>query len=183
MLLERAGRACAASESRLSHSTTPTGGIFFHFPPSSNPILRSSLGLGRPTYIFTHLVSTNGMHKDELLQLHSLLCQVKRFMEDANLPTTTEFGEYDNLNVSPQHIHKSKTDHKRAVFLLGKGLSEVVMLGNKDQMQRLRDRFLRLATGEPAAPAVQEEVPAPQATEPRQRDQNLPEFALAALSG
>ena len=27
-----------------------------------------------------------------------------------------EFTEYEGLNCSPQHIHKSKTDHKRAVF-------------------------------------------------------------------
>ena len=122
------------------------------------------------------------MHKDELLQLHSLLCQVKRYFEDANVPLTNEFGEYDNLNVSPQHIHKSKTDHKRAVFLLSKGLSEVVMLGNQDHMERLRDRFLRLAAGEPAPePQQAEEKPQPTKTEPPSRDEALPAFALAAL--
>lgn len=121
------------------------------------------------------------MHKDELLQLHSLLCQVKRYFEDANVPLTNEFGEYDNLNVSPQHIHKSKTDHKRAVFLLGKGLSEVVMLGSRDHMERLRDRFLRLAAGEPAAPPEQ---PVKQEVKPEPtRDEALPAFALAALRG
>jgi hypothetical protein len=119
------------------------------------------------------------MHKDELLQLHSLLCQVKRYFEDANVPLASEFGEYDNLNVSPQHIHKSKTDHKRAVFLLGKGLSEVAMLGNRDHMERLRDRFLRLAAGEPPAAAPEPPVKQ-QMTEPA-RDEALPAFALAAL--
>ncbi len=118
------------------------------------------------------------MHKDELLQLHSLLCQVKRFMEDANIPMTTEFGEYENLNVSPQHIHKSKTDHKRAVFLLGKGLAETTMLGQPDQMQRLRDRFLRLAAGEPAPAPEPKAAPEPEPA----RDEGLPAFALAALS-
>jgi len=120
------------------------------------------------------------MHKDELLQLHSLLCQVKRFFEDANLPLTTEFGEYENLNVSPQHIHKSKTDHKKAVFLLGKGLSEVSMLSNTEQMQRLRDRFLRMAAGEPAAPEPAKAAPPAQETT-APRDEGLPAFAVAAL--
>jgi hypothetical protein len=137
----------------------------------------SFLFISPGTYIFPILVSSHGMHKDELLQLHSLLCQVKRYFEDANLPLTNEFGEYDNLNVSPQHIHKSKTDHKNAVFLLGKGLSEVVMLGNRDQMERLRDRFLRLAAGEP--PAMETPAEKPQPT-PAQTEQ-LPAFALAAL--
>ncbi len=117
------------------------------------------------------------MHKDELLQLHSLLCQVKRYMEDAGIPMNGEFQEYEDLQVSPQHIHKSKTDHKRAVFMLGKGLSEIVLLDNREHLSRLRDRFLRLAAGE--------EMPEPTAhiEEPKERTEHLPAFALAALSG
>jgi hypothetical protein len=115
------------------------------------------------------------MHKDELLQLHSLLCQMKRYFEDCGLPLVGEFREYDLLAVSPQHIHKSKTDHKRAVFLLGKGLSEVVMQGNPDHQARLRERFLRLATA--ATSDEDEEDREPLAM----RDRNLPAFALAAL--
>lgn len=118
------------------------------------------------------------MHKDELLQLHSLLCQMKRYFEDSGLPLRGEFGEYDALSVSPQHIHKSKTDHKRAVFLLGKGLSQVVMQGNPDHQARLRERFLRLAT---AALAEEDEDDHDQAMAARERDRNLPAFALAAL--
>ncbi len=118
------------------------------------------------------------MHKDELLQLHSLLCQVKRFMQDAGLPLNGEFHEYEDLEVSPQHIHKSKTDHKKAVFMLGKGLSEVVLLDNREHLVRLRDRFLRLAAGENEPPAPV----APPVQEPTPRDTHLPAFALAALS-
>ncbi len=120
------------------------------------------------------------MHKDELLQLHSLLCQVKRYLEDANLPLNDEFGEYDSINVSPQHIHKSKTDHKKAVFLLGKGLSEVVMMDNPENRARLRDRFLRLAAGGSVIdPPSEKKVSAP--SEPAAPTGHLPAFALAAL--
>ncbi len=114
------------------------------------------------------------MHKDELLQLHSLLCQMKRYFEEAGLPLVGEFGEYESLAVSPQHIHKSKTDHKKAVFYLGKGLSQVVMQGNPDHQARLKERFIRLAT---TATADEDEMELPAA----QRDRNLPAFALAAL--
>src|SRR5687768_793391 len=113
------------------------------------------------------------MHKDELLQLHSLLCQMKRYFEEYGLNLNGEFRAYDGLNCSPQHIHKSKTDHKRAVFYLGKGLSEVIMQGNPDHQVRLRERFLRLAT---VAEAEEDEE---DAADPRNR--NLPAFALAAL--
>ena len=115
------------------------------------------------------------MHKDELLQLHSLLSQMKRYFEDSGLPLVGEFGEYDNLNCSPQHIHKSKTDHKRAVFYLGKGLAEIIMQGNPDHQARLRERFLRLATV-----AISEDDDEEVTADPRNR--NLPAFALAALS-
>jgi hypothetical protein len=116
------------------------------------------------------------MHKDELLQLHSLLCQMKRYFEESGLPLVGEFKEYDGLSVSPQHIHKSKTDHKRAVFLLGKGLSEVVMQGNPDHQARLRERFIRLAT---AATSDEDDEDLPTGNS---RDRNLPAFALAALA-
>lgn len=115
------------------------------------------------------------MHKDELLQLHSLLCQVKRYFEDSGLPLNGEFKEYHTLSVSPQHIHKSKTEHKRAVFLLGKGLSEVVMQGNPDHQARLRERFIRLATTTTADDDEDELAGT------RGRDAGLPAFALAAL--
>lgn len=115
------------------------------------------------------------MHKDELLQLHSLLCQMKRYFEECGLPLVGEFAEYEGLTVSPQHIHKSKTDHKRAVFLLGKGLAQIVMQGNPDHQARLRERFLRLAVAATSDDDEEEDSGA----DPR--DRNLPAFALAAL--
>lgn len=122
------------------------------------------------------------MHKDELLQLHSLLCQVKRFFEEAEFPGGTAFSEYEELEVSPQHIHKSKTDHKRAVFLLGKGLSEIVMVGDPDHQARLRERFLRLADSGRAAATQYTPPPEPTVSEPQAQTDHLPAFALAALS-
>jgi hypothetical protein len=101
---------------------------------------------------------------------------MKRYFEDSGLPMDGEFVEYDGLNCSPQHIHKSKTDHKRAVFYLGKGLAEVIMQGNPDHQTRLRERFLRLAT----VAALDDEDEEALAADPRNR--NLPAFALAALS-
>lgn len=116
------------------------------------------------------------MHKDELLQLHSLLCQMKKYFEDAGLPLVGEFAEYERLQVSPQHIHKSKTDHKQAVFLLGKGLCEVAMQGQPDHQTRLRQRFMRLAS----VRAEEDDRETPRRA-PAARDDHLPAFALAAL--
>ncbi len=113
------------------------------------------------------------MHKDELLQLHSLLCQMKRFFEEAGVAGDESFRSYQDLEVSPQHIHKSKTDHKRAVFLLAQGFSNVVMVGNAENRDRLVERFERLAAEEVEEPVVSQDR--------GNRDSHLPAFALAAL--
>lgn len=89
------------------------------------------------------------MQKDELIQLHSLLCQVKRFLEiqgEEGKPQT--FAEYADLGVAPQHIHKSKMQHKKAVFLLGKEIAGVVAerLPPGQDRDRLVARFNRLAS-------------------------------------
>jgi hypothetical protein len=117
------------------------------------------------------------MHKDELLQLHSLLCQMKRFFDENGMDTEGGFQEYDELQVSPQHIHKSKTDHKKAVFLLGKGLTDVAVATSPQVRSRMRDRFLRLA-----ANATEDDGGPQPASEPKPRTEHLPAFALAALS-
>jgi hypothetical protein len=121
------------------------------------------------------------MHKDELLQLHSLLCQVKRFFEDSDIPMAEVFDEYENMEVSPQHIHKSKTDHKRAVFMLGKGLSEVVMNDIPDQQARLIERFQRMSEGKKATPTPGEPKRPEIRSEPSATTDHLPAFAVAAL--
>lgn len=87
------------------------------------------------------------MHKDELIQLHTLLRQMKNYFEGTGTETAARFEEYDTFGVAPQHIHKSKTQHKKAVFLLGKELAELVMdhevVG--PQGNRVVERFNRLA--------------------------------------
>lgn len=89
------------------------------------------------------------MQKDELIQLHSLLCQVKRFLETGEESGESQaFEDYVQLGVAPQHIHKSKTQHKKAVFLLGKEIAGVVAqkLPEGPERDRLVARFSRLST-------------------------------------
>lgn len=64
------------------------------------------------------------MHKEELVVLHLTLFQVKRFLEGAGV-ANGHFREYDKLGINPVHIHKSKADHKRAILMLCKGISDV----------------------------------------------------------
>ena len=63
------------------------------------------------------------MKKQELIHLHSLLAQVQHHYE-AEAETTVDHGDYAELGVKPTSIHKSKTDHKAAVFALADGLTD-----------------------------------------------------------
>ena len=62
------------------------------------------------------------MKKQELIHLHGLLAEVHAQIEkwdDKEVGLT----EYRDLGVQPTSIHKSKTDHKAAVFELSKGIT------------------------------------------------------------
>ena len=49
---------------------------------------------------------------------------MKRYFERHGL--THEFDEYKALSISPVHIHRSKADHKRAIFILGGELATLM---------------------------------------------------------
>ncbi|GAB3422305.1 UPF0058 family protein [Haloparvum alkalitolerans] len=61
------------------------------------------------------------MKKQELIHLHGLLAEVRQQCEDWDEDLALE--EYETMGVKPTSIHKSKTDHKAAVFKLAKGIT------------------------------------------------------------
>ncbi|MBN2111031.1 MAG: UPF0058 family protein [Methanosarcinaceae archaeon] len=64
------------------------------------------------------------MHKDELIQLHALMAQIKKHLEHMGIED--EFSEYNSLAISPLHVHRSKAEHKHAIFVLGNDLASVM---------------------------------------------------------
>lgn len=65
------------------------------------------------------------MKKQELIHLHGLLAEVGNHYEEREDAQLT-LSEYESTGVRPTSIHKSKTDHKAAVFALARGLIEEV---------------------------------------------------------
>lgn len=63
------------------------------------------------------------MKKQELIHLHGLLAEVCNHYEQM-AGCTVEHTEYSELGVRPTSIHKSKTDHKAAVFALADGITD-----------------------------------------------------------
>lgn len=64
------------------------------------------------------------MKKEELVYLHMLLAQFKKYCETNGLDGT--FRGYSALNITPFQVHRSKEDHKQAIFVLGAELASIV---------------------------------------------------------
>ncbi|MFB6218940.1 MAG: UPF0058 family protein [Halobacteriaceae archaeon] len=63
------------------------------------------------------------MKKQELIHLHGLLAEVGDFYE-AQTGCELDLAEYESMGVRPTSIHRSKTDHKAAVFALSDGITD-----------------------------------------------------------
>lgn len=63
------------------------------------------------------------IHKEELIQLHTLMVQMKKFFEEKG---QGEFSQYQSLKISPIHVHRSKAEHKHAIFVLGKEIASLM---------------------------------------------------------
>lgn len=70
------------------------------------------------------------MYKDEMIQLHQFLVYVLKYL-DTNDEAKQYCEEYLALNISPHHIHRTKAEHKHAIFVLSNSISELIL--NKDE--------------------------------------------------
>ncbi|MDI6886048.1 MAG: UPF0058 family protein [archaeon] len=57
------------------------------------------------------------MKKEELIHLHRFLAQVMKYFEENGL--NCDFKRYRELEISPLQVHRSKEEHKQAIFVLG----------------------------------------------------------------
>ncbi len=51
------------------------------------------------------------------------MVQMKKFFEEKG---QGEFSQYQSLQISPIHVHRSKAEHKHAIFILGKEIASVM---------------------------------------------------------
>jgi hypothetical protein len=85
------------------------------------------------------------MHKEELLELHEHMVGIMetfRGMEDID---GSLFTPYDQLAVTPSDVHKSKSEHKHAVFVLGNALASVMSEDEFSEAGRIGKRMEELA--------------------------------------
>jgi hypothetical protein len=65
-----------------------------------------------------------------------------RAQEDVD---STLFDPYDQLDVSPDDVHKSKSEHKHAVFVLGNALASAMSEDEFSDAGRISKRMEELA--------------------------------------
>ncbi len=68
------------------------------------------------------------MKKEELVHLHLLLAQLKKYYEENDVDC--DFTKYNELGISPFQVHRSKEEHKQAVFVLGTELASLTTRNN-----------------------------------------------------
>lgn len=85
------------------------------------------------------------MHKDELLELHKQMVMIMEYFREQDDINSALFDPYDQLDVSPDDVHKSKSEHKHAVFVLGNALSTAMSEDEFSNAGRIGKRMQELA--------------------------------------
>ena len=86
------------------------------------------------------------MQKDELIQLHTFLLQLKTHLEDiVKNNGGVEFISYKKLDVTPFQVYKSKREHKLAVFTLSRGIATLMSNNNCPGLEKVSSRLDQMA--------------------------------------
>ena len=85
------------------------------------------------------------MHKEELLEVHERMVSIMERFRGMDEIDASVFGPYDELDVTPDDVHKSKSEHKHAVFVLGSALAEVMADDEFSDAGRIGKRMEELA--------------------------------------
>ena len=85
------------------------------------------------------------MHKDELLELHQQMVTIKDYFAGLEDVDATLFDPYEELDVTPDDVHKSKSEHKHAVFVLGNALANAMSEDEFSPAGRVGKRMEELA--------------------------------------
>lgn len=81
-----------------------------------------------------------------MIQMHQFLVYVLKFLAE-NDQIKNDCGEYISLKISPHHIHKTKAEHKHAIFVLCKIISEIIADKENDSIpDNVRNSLADLVT-------------------------------------
>jgi hypothetical protein len=85
------------------------------------------------------------MHKDELLELHAQMVAIMEYFRDLESTDPELFEPYEEIDVTPDDVHMSKSEHKHAVFVLGNALANAMSEDEFSDAGRVGKRMKELA--------------------------------------
>ncbi|MEM0493241.1 MAG: UPF0058 family protein [Candidatus Thermoplasmatota archaeon] len=85
------------------------------------------------------------MQKDELIQIHTFLFQIRNHLEQTCKNNGHEFQDYEALAITPFQVHRSKREHTLAVFKLSKGIAELLSHNDGARFEKLSIRLNQMA--------------------------------------
>jgi len=85
------------------------------------------------------------MHKDELLELHEQMVLIMEYFSELEQTDDELFEQYAELDVTPDDVHMSKSEHKHAVFVLGNALANAMSEDEFSDAGRVGKRMKELA--------------------------------------
>ncbi|WAI02609.1 UPF0058 family protein [Methanogenium organophilum] len=83
------------------------------------------------------------MHKEELIRLHKIMAEIKDSFEEEN--SENDFSDYYALKIDPTQVHKSKMEHKHAIFILGQEIAEIMKENEHSAPNRVAARMREMA--------------------------------------
>ncbi|HWQ67350.1 MAG TPA: UPF0058 family protein [Methanospirillum sp.] len=83
------------------------------------------------------------MQKEELISLHMMLLDMKDYLVLHN--SDCDFTEYDALKITPSQVHRSKMEHKYAIFVLGNAIAKAMKDEENPSTDRMSARMNQLA--------------------------------------
>lgn len=85
------------------------------------------------------------MQKDELIQLHTFLFQIRGYLEENCKNNGIDFGEYEQLEITPYQVHKSKREHTLAVFTLSTSIAKLLCNNNTPTFEKISSRLEQMS--------------------------------------
>ena len=86
------------------------------------------------------------MQKDELIQFHMFLLQLKNHLEDMlDNNDRLVFQLYDSLDITPFMIYKSKREHQLAIFLLTRGIANLLYDNNFLDLEKVSNKLGKIS--------------------------------------
>jgi hypothetical protein len=72
-----------------------------------------------------------------------MLIDVKEYMEEIN--AESDFSEYELLRITPNQVHRSKVEHKYAIFVLGNAIAKAMKDMESPSTDRMSARMHEMA--------------------------------------